>query len=145
MKKTRCHQARRESWADAISASQVFQPDEATRIVELVRIAHGRLLKGEADLETFVRVGCAINVASVRAEAISPELVEILSLAGAAMNDSQERADRVGRYGLTGPGILALQDGIDAYEAIVRASSPLQMQQAADEVTRRVNLLKVSA
>lgn len=127
---------------NAILDSQVFSEENATTIVNRVRIAERRLRDGTADAEHFIRLGCAVNVASMRAEEIDVGLIEILDAAGRALMDCQDRRDRLGRYGMTGPGLIALGEGIDAYEAILRASSPKQMQAAEKEVIRRLTSRK---
>lgn len=103
------------------------------------------LLDGKADPVHFITLGCAVNVASVRAEKISPELVGILAKAGAALTECQGIHDRHGRYGLTGPGRHQVSEGIEAYEAILRESSPKQMQLAEQEVLRRLGMLERKA
>jgi len=55
----------------------------------------------------------------------------------AAMVDAQGIFERHGRYGFTDPSIDAVRKGLDAYDAIARASSPVQMQAALTEVVRR--------
>jgi hypothetical protein len=124
----------------AVLNSTVFTKEDADAIVDLVRIAHGRLLKGDAEQIHIIRIGCALNVAAVRAEAIGnsqPMLVSI-DAAGKALTEADARLEVHGRYGLSGPGIAQLAAGIDAYEDIVRASTPKQMQDAEKEVVRRL-------
>lgn len=132
--------ARHTSWAETILDSRPFTEADATSIVNKVRVALQLLLEGKADELAFIRLGCAVNVASIRAEQIDPALVEILGTAGAALTEGQRIHDTHGRYGLTGPGRHQLAAGIDAYEAILRASSPKQMQLAEQEVIRRLTV-----
>ncbi len=135
------HRAPKDWFAgNAILNSQVFSEADATTIVNRVRVAERRLRDGTAEPEHFIRLGCAINVASIRAEEIDLSLIEILDAAGKALLDCQERRDRLGRYGMTGPGLLALGEALDVYEAVLRSSSPKQMQLAEQEVIRRLSL-----
>jgi hypothetical protein len=48
---------------------------------------------------------------------------------------------RHGRYGFTGPDILAVNDAINLYEDIVRLSTPKMMVDATAVAFRRVNEL----
>lgn len=140
------HKPRRRepaSWAAAIASSQPFTEAQATGIVNLVRIAWQRLREGTAEADHFIRIGCCINVASVRAEEIgsNTDVLASLAAAGAALVDCQDRRDRLGRYGLTGPGLQAVGAAIDVYEQVLRASSPKQMQLAEREVIRRLDTI----
>lgn len=128
------------AWASTILDRQPFSEAQATQIVNKVRVALQLLLDGQAESLHFITLGCAVNVASVRAEQIGDELVGILAKAGAAMTDAQRIHDTHGRYGLTGTGRQHLMAGIDAYEAILRESTPAQMQLAEREVVRRLGL-----
>ena len=103
------------SWAHAIMDSQPFPERDATAIVNKVRAAMVLLLEGNADPVHFITLGCAVNIASIRAEQISPQLVEILAEAGQALNECDRIHDTHGRYGLTGPGRQQLAAGIDAW------------------------------
>jgi len=136
------HRANLTTWAATIIDRRPFSEADATAIANKVRAALVLLLDGKADPVHFITLGCAVNIASIRAEAISPDLVAILAAAGEAMNECQRIHEQHGRYGLTGPGRHALAAGIDAYEAILRASSPRQMQLAEQEVLRRLGILE---
>ena len=124
----------------AILSSQPFSEADATAIVNKVRTAHQLLREGKADPQQFVTVGSAINIATIRAEQIgsSEEVQEALWLAGQFLNDCQDRHERTGTFVLPGPGLQAVASGVDLYEQILRASSPRQMQLAAQELWRRV-------
>jgi hypothetical protein len=133
--------------AVAISNSQPFAEADATAIVNKVRVSFERLRNGAGEQDDFLRIGCAINVAHMRAQNIggNAEVVAILNDAGLAMHDAQDRKDRIGRYGLTGPGQHAVAAGIDAYEAILRASSPRQMHAAQEALIRRLDRMGLPA
>jgi sRNA-binding regulator protein Hfq len=125
---------------DRVLACQTISEATATMIANKVRVAHQLLREGKADQQQFVTVGTAINVATIRAEQIggSGQVQEALWLAGQFMNDCQERRERTGTFLLSGPGLQAVAEAIDAYELILRASTPRQMEDAAQEVWRRV-------
>jgi len=144
MKGHRPHRRRHANpaaWAIAIDASRPFPEEEATRIVNRVRVAYQCLRDGVASDEHFDRLGAAVNVAIVRCEQIgnSEPLQRLLVAAAKALMEGRALHARHGRYGLTGPGTLALNAGMDAYEEILRQSSARQMQAAVEEVVRRVN------
>lgn len=142
---SRKHCRRNSAWAERIAASRPFEEADAEKIIIQVNVAHRRLLDGTAEADHFLRLGCAVNIAAVRAEEIDRSLIDILDAAGAALNEGQALHERHGRYGLTGPGIAQLAAGIDAYAAILRASSPMQMEQAQAEVVRRLSMKQATA
>lgn len=139
----RVHSAHAATLARLIYRSKPFTEAEATTIVNKVRAAMQCMREGVADFDDFIRLGAAINVSAARAEKIgsADDVQQVLTDAGAAMTACQLRHERTGRLGMTGPELTALATGIDAYEAILRASSPLQMHQAEQEVLRRLNAL----
>lgn len=113
-------------------ASRQYTEAAADAVMVPVRTALQRMLDGTAEPLHFTRVATAINVAGIRAQQIgqTPEVEAVLAAAGQALTESQGIHERHGRYGMTGPGRQAITAGIDAYEAILRASSPRQMHEA---------------
>jgi hypothetical protein len=133
--------ANASSWATALYSSQTYSEQKADEIVSLVRIALQRMLDGTAEPVHFMRCGSAVNMAAIRAEQIggNGEAMEILMAAGEALKEAEGIQGRHGKYGLTGLGRLRLATGIEAYEAILRASSPRQMHLAEQELLRRLD------
>lgn len=123
---------------DAIAASQDTTPEHADGIMKPVRAALQALLDGKAGETEYRRVGSALNVATIRAKQIgdNADAVQVLQAASFAMLDCLRIRHAHGRYGLTGPGRLAIQDGIDLYETILRGSTPRQMYDAERELER---------
>ncbi|HEY8356330.1 MAG TPA: hypothetical protein VIL30_02615 [Ramlibacter sp.] len=135
------------SWAVALSNSQTLTEQKATQLMESTRVALVRMLDGSADDVHHQRLGTDINVAFIRLEDDDIEgekapTFEVLQLAGEALNFSARMRQERGRYGLTGPGRQQLADGIEAYEAILRASTPRQMENAQQELVRRHRALR---
>ena len=118
------------AWAEVIVGSRETDAALADVIAIRVRDAFVQLSRGTTDHDMFDRVACALNVGLIRAEAIDT-LLEQSMLAG---RDALMHCDRIyashGRYGFTGPGLAAMDQALEAYEAILRASTPHQMRQA---------------
>ena len=87
------------------------------------------------DGTTFDLLAHAVDVAHIRSIQIDPgdknPAHGPLLTAKAALQQVRERRQRVGRWGLAGPERSALVEAIDLYEAILLASSPMQMNKAA--------------
>ena len=92
--------------------------------------AFERLCDGTADAEDFDRVAMAINMATVRAREIDAGLAAMLECAQAAMTALSKRQERWGKWDVLPAERGAVQHALDANEAIVDASSPLQMRMA---------------
>ena len=123
---------------DVIAASQDCTPEHADGIMRPVRAALQALLDGKAGDTEYTRVGCALNVATIRAEQIGDNdaAVQVLQAASHAMLECLRIRHAHGRYGLTGPAREAIKEGIDLYETIVRNSTPRQMYDAERELER---------
>lgn len=94
------------------------------------RVFFDRLCDGSASLDDFDHVGMVINMCKIRAIEIDATLADMLERAQDAMTECQARYRRLGRFGFTGPELTHMRDAIDACEAIIDASSPLQMRSA---------------
>lgn len=93
-----------------------------------------RLKDGSADEDDFIRVAMVINMTKVRAMEIDEALADMLERGQDAMNRCAQRFARVGRYGFDGPGLLLVEESLEAAQAIIDASSPLQMLTARNVV-----------
>jgi len=129
----------RAPWNPGIIAAHQDAPDDhATAIVIKVRSAFERLRSGTGNADDFNRLGAAMNVALIRAEAIDP-LAEQTMVAGMeAMAECGRIWERHHRYGFTGPGLIAVTDAVELYEGILRLSKPIVMERAAQEAARRM-------
>ncbi len=52
---------------------------------------------------------------------------------------------RHGRFGFTGPDLIAVADALELYEGILRLSKPLELERAQLEVERRIQVQGVAA
>lgn len=80
----------------------------------------------------------ALGVAIIRALQIDPDTennpaMPILQAGNRALLRAQERYEQHNAWGLDGPGRVDLLAAIEAYEEILRNSSPAQMAKATDE------------
>lgn len=122
----------------AVWASQPHGEADVARLMNDTEIALVRMLDGTADDQHVRRLGTDINIGWIRAEQLAPQLANpeevqgAFERAGAALEESKRIRAAHGRYGLTGPGRQALQDGVDAFEVILRASSPREMHHAEE-------------
>lgn len=122
----------------AFRNSQPTAPAEVQRIMNLIRTAYERLKSGHGTERDFDHVGAAMNIGLIRAESIGQPLVEAFKQAGAAMLECVTRYRTGGRFGFSGLGILAMNAAMDDYESVLAASSPNQMEQAAQEGAARI-------
>ncbi|MCS4508920.1 hypothetical protein [Xylophilus ampelinus] len=122
----------------AIGACLEIEPASADHLLIVARSAFRDMAAGSTDPQLFDALGMQPNVGLIRAESIAPELVQLLMAAADAMREADDIYGRHNRYGFTGPGLQAMATGLDAYEAILRASTPAQMRTATKEMIRRM-------
>lgn len=103
-----------------------------------IRLAFEKLKLGTADGEQFDRVAAAINVGLIRAEQIDQLAAETMKMGISALTHCSEIHQRHGRFGFTGPDLLAMNDAIELYEGILRLSTPKQMLDALDIAADRM-------
>lgn len=108
-----------------VLAANSEQPEaNANRIMLALRVAFEKLKIGSEDDAQFDRLAAAINVGLIRAEGIDSQ-AEAVMLAGVqAMMSCACIHARHGRFGFTGPDLLAMNDALDLYESILRLSTP---------------------
>jgi hypothetical protein len=83
----------------------------------------------------------------MRAEDIDPLLVETMARGQMAFVRMKDRYLRGLPFGFDAQGLQDVPDALDAYQAMVDASSPLQMRLATNEAYRRImggDLLEVA-
>ena len=107
-----------------------FDEGDTTESHIKTRAAFDRLCDGTADDGDFDRVAIAINLAKVRAMEIDPQLADVLEAAQTAMTGLRKRQERWGKWDVLEVERGAVLYALDANEAIVDASSPLQMRRA---------------
>ena len=124
------HYRRLTAGLHLLDDARPFDEGDTTESHIKTRVAFERLCDGTADDGDFNRVAVAINLAEARAKEIDPKLVDILEVAQDAMTALSKRHERWGKWDM----LLAERDAVlyalDANEAIVDASSPLQMRRA---------------
>lgn len=111
---------------------------EVTRVMAAVRLSYEKLKLGTGTSEDLLHVQSALNVGMVRAESIDPEVVRMFVAAGEALVECERIRRRSGRYGFTGPHILAMNAAMDLYEQMLTLSTPNQLHAAATEADRRI-------
>lgn len=114
-------------------AAQYVQGGQAASHL-VTRACLERLLDGSADTDDYDRVAHTINLAQMRARSIDAGLAAQLEQAQYAVQRCQERYLAHGRFGFDGPGLVMVREAIDAAEAIIDASTPLQMHKAGEAV-----------
>jgi hypothetical protein len=117
-----------------ISGSTTYEDDNLDTTLIKIYAAFDALKKGDGTDEHFDYLAAAINVSFVRAQDISPTLVEQLQHAQDAMNACGRRMQQHGKSGFTGPEMQHVALAIEAHEEILRHSTPIQMWRALRKV-----------
>ena len=136
--------ARRHSQRNSMASIHVLaanseQPEaNANRIMLTLRVAFEKLKTATEDDAQVDRLAAAINVGLIRAEAIDKRAEEVMLAGVQAMMSCGCIHSRHGRYGFTGPDLLAMNDAMDLYENILRLSTPKQMLDALDVAAARM-------
>lgn len=107
----------------------------------LKRCAHATTTCATAgrSYDKFSIVAGAVNVALIRAEKIDPLAEETMKLAVEAMCNAADRKTKTGHYGFSGQELTHMDNGLDLYAQIFGLSTMGQMDEAANEVIRRMN------
>lgn len=120
---------------------------DADRIMAEIRLDLYQLENGRVKADDYVHFYSlcdAIGSAQMRCIEIDGDNsapMSLLNAAGQALHRCLKRRDSTGRWGLDGPAIHELADGLEVYETILRESTPAQMRAAAKRYTewREVN------
>ena len=126
----RHHSRRLTAGLQLLDDARPFDEGDTTDSHLLTRAAFDRLCDSTADDGDFDRVAIAINLAKVRALDIDPKLADVLEVAQEAMTALRKRQERWGKWDVLPAERDAVLYALDANEAIVDASSPLQMRRA---------------
>lgn len=103
-----------------------------------MRMCFDALRNGAGTESDFDRISMVLNVGLVRAEQIDDLLVQTMQSAQNAMLRMQARVLRGLPFGFDAGGLQDLPVAMDAYEAILNASSPAQMMCAMHKVWARM-------
>ena len=117
-----------------ISGSTTYEDDNLDTTLIKIYAAFDALKKGDGTDEHFDYLAAAVNVSFVRAQDISPALVEQLQHAQDAMNACGRRMQQHGKSGFSGPEMQHVALAIEAHEEILRHSTPIQMWRALRKV-----------
>jgi len=88
------------------------------------------LRDGEADQADFDHVAMTLNICKVRALEIDATLASAIERAQEAMQLCSDRRESDGRYNLDAPGLELVAYALGVAQAIIDASTPLQMRSA---------------
>ena len=133
------------SWAATIARNRETDPGIALDISVKLRDAFSEICAGRGTDELYDRLASAINAGLIRAEQIDPLIEQTMLAARDALIECDAIQHRHGRFGFSGPGLAAMDRALEAYDAIVAASTPGQMQTAMNECLRRVYAGNVQA
>lgn len=124
------HHRRLTAGLQLLDDARPFDAGDTTDSHIKTRAAFDRLCDSTADDGDFNRVAIAINLAKVRALEIDPKLADLLEVAQDAMTAIRKRQERWGKWDVLDAEQDSVLDALHANEAIVDASSPLQMRRA---------------
>lgn len=121
-----------------LDRARPYDPGEMVAEHILTRESFNRLRDGQGAEDDFDRVSMMLNIGLIRAEQIAPELVEIMKRGQDAFVRMRDRYQRGLAFGFDAEGLQSAPAALDAYEAIVDASSPLQMLHAIRAAYKRI-------
>lgn len=105
-------------------------PEEIKAQQNKIRASFLKLLEGCAEPSDFDTVAMHVNVCKIRALEISEALADVLTAAQVANSKVRERYVQWGKLQVTAAEREAVADALEACDAIVEASTPLQMEVA---------------
>lgn len=97
-----------------------------------------RCSDGTGTEDDFDHVAMVLNMCKVRALDIDDSLADTIERAQEAMGRVKERYQRLKRFGFDGPAIAQVSEALNVCEAIIDASSPLQMRSARLKVVELI-------
>lgn len=121
----------------AIWRRQEYTPEELVRLKLPIRAAYDELKAGRGTQQHWADLSVAVNTALIRAEGISPLMVEPMLAARDALERMRERYMRTARWGFDGPAIDQVLYGVELHEQLLDLSTPQQMLEAGREARRR--------
>ncbi len=139
-RQTKCQPHRTVSNAGLLllDRARPYEPGEMVTEHILTREAFNRLRDGSGDASDFDRVSMQLNVGMIRAEQIDRELLHTMQRGQDAFVRMKDRYLRGLSFGFDADGLRTAPDALDAYEAVLDASSPLQMLMAIKEAYKRI-------
>lgn len=137
--KQRAH-AKRRVQADPASIYKVLnrlQPFNAAELLKLelpLRLSFEALRTGTGTESDWSDIAAAINVVVMRSRDIGWQCEQPAGEASDALVRMYQRAQTTGRWAFDGPGLQAVEIGIELHEQLCRLSTPLQMMDAMRRV-----------
>lgn len=131
--------------ATTLKRHQVYEPGAMLKEFNIIRAAFERLRNGAGSIEDADEVGFAMNVGLIRALDIDSSLTQTIHSGQMAIVRMGDRHRRGLALGFDAQGLRDLPEALDAYLAIVEASTPQQMILACRQVvewTRKGLILK---
>lgn len=117
-----------------LALTQPFTPKELTALLLPIRSAFESLRTGKATSQDVSDIIAALNVTSLMSMPIHANVVEAAHAAVYAMGRCVERHQRTGVWGLDGPGLAEVEQGIALHEQLCENCTPRQMQDAMKRV-----------
>ena len=121
-----------------LDRARPYDPGEMVAEHILTREAFGRLIDGSGAEDDFDRLAMQINVGMIRAESIDSGLLQTMRTGQDAFVRMRESYQESGSFSFDGSGLDDAANALDAYEAVLDASSPLQMLAAIREAYKRI-------
>lgn len=117
-----------------LALTQPFTQAELNALLLPIREAFDALRTGTATDRDVGDIVAAINVASLMAMKIHPDAVKVAHDAVYALGRCIDRHQRLGKWGLDGPAVADIEQGISLHEQLCEKCTPRQMRDAALKV-----------
>lgn len=114
-----------------MALTQPFTPEELNGLLIPIRESFEALRTGQATDRDVSDIIAAINVVSVLAMKIHPDAIAAAHAAVYALGRAIERHQRAQTWGLDGPGLTEVEQGIAMHEQLCTLCTPRQMRDAA--------------
>jgi len=122
-----------------LDRARPYEPGEMIAEHILTQEAFNRLRDGKGNEADFDRVSMMLNIGMIRAESIDLSLLKTMQRGQEAFVRMKGRYLRGLSFGFDAEGLQSAPEALDAYEAVLDASSPLQMLNAIREAYKRIS------
>jgi len=113
-----------------LALTQPFTTDELTELLLPIRSSFEALRTGKATDRDAGDIISVVNVVGLMSMKIHPDAVAAAHAAVYAMGRAVERHKRTGAWGLDGPGLAEVEQGIAMHEQLCQHCTPRQMRDA---------------
>lgn len=117
-----------------LALTQPFTDAELNDLLIPIRESFEALRTGQATDRDVSDIVAAVNVASLMAMKIHPDAIKVAHDAVYALGRCVDRHKRLGKWGLDGPAVADIEQGISLHEQLCKLSTPRQMRDAALKV-----------